>query len=357
MGYFGTVSFLALAALGLGGDDDDFIQITGGYLPDGIRGKGREKIMPKYTIRIGGFDIPYKYLIPLAPALLIIGTINDELRWGDKQNPEWERIALSLFVAMPMMIKDMTFVESISDLLDWVTSIANPGTEETAKGNFEKIGRLAAEKYGNLLLAPSPLNWNITRQIEQIIDPTAYSRKEIIDVLSYISGLHHFTGYPKIDLFGEEAKTYLGETMIPWTFWTNIRGKDKRYKFLQDHDALPNPLTNAEILIDKGERTLTTDEYYHKSIVVGEKFAEYIEEYMENTALVEADMIAPPEYDGKFREITGVQQRVALIREYAMTVGNNYIAIKTFREKWDNATKEEKRKMKAILFKKGIIEE
>jgi len=68
--WFGTIAFGTMLAMALGNDEDDFLEISGGYEEEIMRGKtGRENVLPPYNIRLGKFKISYLNIPVLAVPL------------------------------------------------------------------------------------------------------------------------------------------------------------------------------------------------------------------------------------------------------------------------------------------------
>jgi hypothetical protein len=138
-------------------------------------------------------------------------------------------------------------------------------------------------------------------------------------------GLQHFTGTPTIDQLGDEVVSYPGETLMPYTHWANIRGEDERWKFLAEHNAIPNKIENSEIIIEGDGgleyRALEQDELYEFSVLAGRYFSIDLGNYMKDTDKVtnrSVDRIV--EKDSKRREIivTGVQSDIKNMRNKAI---------------------------------------
>jgi hypothetical protein len=219
--------FSALAMALIGNDDEDFVEISGGYDDDiKRRAYGRENVLPKYTIRIGDFQWTYLNFPLIAGPLGLIGNMSDshKIKHMDEEEMSLRMVASLLFTGYARtftMVKDTSIGQGIGDLLDMITSFM-AGEE----GAWERAGKKGIERYLGFAAKPLPQNINLIRQMWKWFDPTSYSKKELKDVLSYVAGLEKLTGRPTIDQLGEEVKTYPGETLVPYTHWFDIKEVD-----------------------------------------------------------------------------------------------------------------------------------
>ena len=288
--WFGTIAFAATAGLLIGTDEDDLIQLTGGYNQEAFRKPGREKITPKYSLIINGVPISYLNIPILAVPLGLIGNYNDALRLNRYKEEELnDRLALA-FEAVGhtiTMTKDMSFVKGIQDLTQMISDVVS-----TEAGKLKIIGKEMYKKYIGFAARPLPQNNNMILQIEKLFDPVSYSQKDIKDITIYSLGLQHIYGKPSVDIFGEPKRTYPGENVIPYTHWAKLHDKDYRWKFLTTYNAIPNKTYNRPIKTwnkekDKYEvRTLEPDEFYNYLTESGKMFSEKLTTYINNQTYI-----------------------------------------------------------------------
>jgi hypothetical protein len=314
--WLGTVSFLMLAAMFIGNDDDDDIQISGGYNQEGFKKGGRENIMPKYTIRIKGVDISYLNIPALAIPLGIIGNTNDALKMNISEDELGDRITAGLLLESGMktflMVKDMSFVTGVQNLLTMVTDATS--MEES---NWKRVAQTMAKTYIGFGLRPLPQNTALLQQTFKFFDPASYSQKDIKSILAYSAGLQHFFNKPTIDQLGDEVTTYPGERLLPYTHWFNIKGNDPRWRFLADQNAVPTKLDNRRVHVETKEgaelRTLDTDEFFDYTKTAGKFFSDKLTAYMADSARVAKRQEEKTEIEGPKGEpilTTGVQQDI-----------------------------------------------
>jgi len=284
--WFGTIAFTVLGSLALGSDEDDFIQVTGGYSDEGFRKAGRENVTPKYTLRIGNVEIPYMNIPGLAIPLGMIGNVNDRLNQGVSEGDITERmtVAMTLDAMLDTMVmaKDMSFVQGIESLFQMLFDIVKG--DPTA---WDKAGEKIVKNYFGFVARPLPWQNNFVNQVEKLLDPVSYSQKEIKQIVAYSVGIQRFVNEPNIDIFGEVVKTYPGETLMPYTHWAGIKGDDRRWKFLAEYNAIPNKIYNQTMLIEKDpdtgrpvKRRLEPDEFRKYTQIAGKRFDEKLRRYI-----------------------------------------------------------------------------
>lgn len=330
--WFGTVVMLSAFALFLGTDEDDFLEITGGFDPEGkVKSGLLENVMPKYSIRIGTFKFSYLNIPALAVPFGFIGNLNDRIRFGDREEDMTTRATMALASTASMM-KEMSFVKGVQDLFQMLTDLVGLSdigkTEKAAKAKVERLAKELTRKYFGFATRPLPQNTAAIRQIQKFMDPKSYSQKEINEIMSYSIGIQSFTNHPTIDVLGDEIIRYPAENLIPYTHWFKIKGTDERWKFMFKHDAIPTPIRNSsnfKVREDDGtftKRRLEADELYKYSKLSGELFTAKLREYMDGTNIKEREE-SLYEVDGKM--ITGIQ--------------------KDLRRKWNNAKEKARREV------------
>lgn len=314
--WFGTMAFSLGLMMLIGKDDEDSVEISGGYKQEGFKKKGRENVMPPYTLRIGNFKIPYKNIPGLAIPLSLIGNINDALKAGQGEGEIVDRLnAALLFDATynsVFMIKDMSFLDGVQRFTEIASDIAS-----TDRNKLEQVGEGVVRSYVGFMSRALPENNNAIQQIWKIFDPTAYSQNDIKGMLGYASGLQHFLNRPVLDQLGDEVKTYPGETLMPYTHWLNLKGNDPRWQFLAKNNAIPNKIYNHVVQIEtkKGidKRNFEPDELFDYTKRAGKLFSESLVEYMkdkEKTAQREKEFIERDKGNGETERISGVREDV-----------------------------------------------
>jgi len=314
--WLGTIAFSTLMMVLLGNDDDNFLDISGGYGEEGFKQKGRENVMPQYTLRIGKVMLPYKNIPGLAIPLAIIGNLNDAIKMGEKTEDITPRLIASMFTKAFMqsvvMVKDMSFVEGTERLLEMLSNVIS-----MRESDFTSMCKNIAKQYIGFMSRPLPQNINLIQQIWKMFDPTSYSQKDIKSILAYAAGIQHFVNYPSIDQLGDEVQTYPGETLLPYTHWMGLKGKDPRWEFLAKHNAIPVKIYNRAMRIETEDlpekRKLTEEELHDYSKRTGELFSKYLNEYRDDTEKVAErmeDKIEVEKANGETETISGVQEDV-----------------------------------------------
>jgi ribosomal protein S18 acetylase RimI-like enzyme len=288
----GTIAFsAALMVFGVSGDDDDYednyVQLTGSYneeLKKGIR--GREDVIPPYSIKIGNFLMSYKSIPVVNVALACIGNYNDYMNMKRYSKEELdERMTLALkysAVESITMVKDMSFIEGMKDLLE-IISIA------TDVSKWDKVGKKVLEKYAGFVGKPLPQNNAMVNQVSKFFDPVSYSRKEVQDILAYSAGLQRMYGTPNRDIFGETVKSYPSEGTIPYTHWFNLNVADADIRFLSRYNAIPDGLQNRKSKIFNTElgvyelRKMEPVEFDKYVELSGKLFREKLHNYQQTT--------------------------------------------------------------------------
>lgn len=281
----GSAAFVLLAALGLGTDEDDWFQITGGFAKEGFTKGGRENFEPKYSVRFGKTWISYLNVPPLAIPMAVIGNANDMLRQKIGEEDVMERIAVLLsrraIVQSMIMVKDMSFVEGV-ERMTTVLMDATSTDPEVRERAAVKTFRQLIKVWGRAALAPNPLQINAIQQGIKMIDPTSVSQKTIGEVLAYSAGIHHWVNKPSIDIFGDEIKTFPGESLMPYTHWLNLKGDDPRWAFLSTYNAIQSKVYNEVFTIgaELDQRRLEADELHMYAMIAGQKFSNFMWDYM-----------------------------------------------------------------------------
>lgn len=289
--WWGTSLTVLAAALFVGTDDDDFLQLTGSMKDESDYAQGSKNTLGPYMLKIGKFTFNYKQFTGLNIPLGLIGNYNDAIRRMPSKDAE-ERLYLAFGAAATTMtmIKDFSFAEGINELFELVGDILVADEDE---GKATKVAKSFTKKYSGFALRPLPQNANILKQIEKYFDPSVYSQKEIKDILAYSVGIHPFLNKPSRDVFGDKVKTYPAEDIFPYTHWLGIKGKDERWKFLSKESAIPSKINNVVVSMydaktGKSEaRKMEPDEFEAYVTEAGKIFSEKIKVYSKKS---EADL-------------------------------------------------------------------
>ena len=327
--YFGTMSFMGLAALAAmayeDDDDDPFFEVSGGGYNNGnqyTRSDMKNAPLPPYTVRVGRMTMDYRNIIPLSIPLAIIGNYMETLKMTGGKGEVFDDMLFRTLIAYgnsANLIMDSSVLTSIKDMTEAVTSnFTGRGTQydanqvgpsDSQKG-FERIMKSGIRSVGGTLLRPLPQNANLFKQATKILDANSYSAGDVKNSLLYAAGLSQIFGQPKIDSFGEEAKSYPGETVIPYTHWLGLRGEDPRWAFLDKHNAYPGKIQNRPIRIGRNLRVLEPEELYQHQKSTGEFFSKMLTKYMNGAGKRDRDVLT---YTGKSKSI----QKIIIGRMWA----------------------------------------
>lgn len=298
--YFGTMSFLTLAALAAyayeDDEDDPFFQVTGGGFNNPnqyTRNEMRNAPVPPYTIKIGNLMMDYRNIIPLSIPLSIIGNYFETFKATGGKGELFDDMSSRISITVknfPQLIMDSSVMTSVKELVEAVFGAME---EKGATYDPNVAGKSSVEKWrdrnvkniirsvGGTVMRPAPQNLNLVRQITKFFDPTSYSAGDIRNSFLYAAGLSRvLDGQPRIDAFGEKAKSYPGETVIPYTHWFNIRGNDPRWQFIDKHNAYPGKIQNRGMKIGNQFRELEPDELYQHQSTTGKEFSKMLEKYI-----------------------------------------------------------------------------
>lgn len=281
--WIGTIAFAALAYLALPGDDDDdeerLVEISGGafqYTDPQRRSMVDNSEMPRYTLRIGNFKMNYMNLPGLAVPMAILGSYSDTFKNADMADEERELRLWHATMNGFKSITDLSFLTGVRDLLGFAQLLFD-ATDESGQ---TRITKQIAKTYGGFALRPLPQNFNIVRQTIKFFDPSSYSQKDLQSIMNYNMGIHYWTNRPNIDIFGEEVKTYPGETLMPYTHWADLKGTDPDWQFLAEFGAIPSAIRNtSEMRVGYVYRTLEDDELYEYQKLAGQNFRQNLRKY------------------------------------------------------------------------------
>lgn len=297
--YFGTTSFLGLAALAaMAYEDDDenpFFEVSGGGYNNSnpyTRSDMKNAPLPPYTVKIGDATMDYRNIIPLSIPLAIIGNYMETMKMTGGKGEVFDDMQDRLLIAYANsanLIMDSSVLTSVKDMTEAVTkSFTGRGTQydpnkvgdDDMTKTLQRMGKSSIRSVGGTILRPLPQNANLFRQATKIFDANSYSAGDAKNALLYAAGLSQIFGKPKIDAFGEEAKSYPGETVIPYTHWIGIRGEDPRWAFLDKYNAYPGKIQNRPLRVGRDLRVLEPEELYQHQQTTGLEFSKMLVRYM-----------------------------------------------------------------------------
>lgn len=297
--YFGTMSFMGLAALAaMAYEDDDenpFFEVSGGGYNNPnmyTRNDMKNSKLPPYSFRVGGVIMDYRNIVPLAIPMAIIGNYMETHKMTGGKGEVFDDMISRLTIAYANsanLIMDSSVLTSVKELteavfgqIDGRGSQFDPNSVDDSSlfKTLQRIGKTSVRSVGGTIMRPLPQNLNFFRQITKIFDANSYSAGDLKNALLYAAGLSQIAGQPKVDVFGEQAKSYPGETVIPYTHWFGLRGEDPRWQFLDKHNAFPGKIQNRPMKIGGEMRTLEPEELYQHQVTTGKIFSEKLKNYI-----------------------------------------------------------------------------
>ena len=313
--YFGTMSFLGLAALAAKAYEDDdeepFFEVSGGGYNNSnmyTRNDMKNASLPPYSFRVGGVVMDYRNIVPLAIPMAIIGNYMETHKMTGGKGEVFDDMMSRLTIAYANsanLIMDSSVLTSVKELteaifgqVDGRGSQYDPNTVSDSSLNktLQRIGKTSIRSVGGTIMRPLPQNLNLFRQVTKIFDANSYSAGDAKNALLYAAGLSQIAGQPKVDVFGEQAKSYPGETVIPYTHWLGLRGSDARWQFLDKYNAYPGKIQNRPMKIGRDMRPLTDEELYQHQVTTGQEFNKLIIKYMKGRGKLEDKILT---YSGR----------------------------------------------------------
>ena len=313
--YFGTMSFLGLAALAAKAYEDDdeepFFEVSGGGYNNSnmyTRNDMKNASLPPYSFRVGGVVMDYRNIVPLAIPMAIIGNYMETHKMTGGKGEVFDDMMSRLTIAYANsanLIMDSSVLTSVKELteaifgqVDGRGSQYDPNTVSDSSLNktLQRIGKTSIRSVGGTIMRPLPQNLNLFRQVTKIFDANSYSAGDAKNALLYAAGLSQIAGQPKVDVFGEQAKSFPGETVIPYTHWLGLRGSDARWQFLDKYNAYPGKIQNRPMKIGRDMRPLTDEELYQHQVTTGQEFNKLIIKYMKGRGKLEDKILT---YSGR----------------------------------------------------------
>jgi len=300
--YFGTMSFLALAAIALVDDEDDPVfRVSGGGFNNPnqyTRNDMKNAELPPYSIQIkkpsGEYmTMDYRNIIPLAIPLALIGNYSETFKSTGGEGEVFDNFMSRFWVMASnsaFLLSDSSVLTSTRELLEAISGAFGTGmgsqfdknmvTDQDIEKSVNRLSTTTIRSIGGTIGRVMPQNLNLFRQVVKIMDPTSYSAGDAKNALLYAAGLSQIAGQPRIDVFGEPAKSFPGETVIPYTHWLNIRGEDPLWQFIDKYNAYPSRVQNRPMRIGSMMRELTDDELYNHTITTGKEFKRLLTNYV-----------------------------------------------------------------------------
>lgn len=290
--WMGKAFFLAVMAMMFGGDDDDrWIDFTGKNHPT----------HPNF-IMIGGKPIVSWNLFPwMIPTLAFATRLDEQIKKNPNMSEDdlmgWaERVTLGLLAA-ETGVGGMSVAESANSLLEFGSVVATALADGELDGKkLENLAMKFSKDVLGVMTKPLPQRVTFVEQAAQLIDPTAYSKKDIAQVLMYsITGAFYrnetIGAVSQIDLFGNEIKRGIGSDTFDYiSNYLKDEKTRKRFEFLYDHGVTFGPLQNRELFF-KGDGTenekdkMTPTQFKKYAELSGKAFASALDAYMDNRSL------------------------------------------------------------------------
>lgn len=308
--YFGTMSFMGLAALAAmayeDDDDDPFFEVSGGGYNNSnqyTRNDMKNAPLPPYTVKVGNVMMDYRNIIPLSIPLAIIGNYMETHKMTGGKGEVFDDMMSRLTIAYgnsAKLIMDSSVLTSVKELSDAIFgqidgrgSQYDPNTvgDSSTKKILDRFAKTSIRSVGGTILRPLPQNANLFRQVTKIFDATSYSAGDVKNALLYAAGLSQIAGKPKIDVFGEKAKSYPGETVIPYTHWLGLRGEDPRWEYIDKYNAYPGKIQNRPIQIGRNMEPLNDENLYQHQITTGQEFSRLLNNYMRGRGTIDDKII------------------------------------------------------------------
>lgn len=250
----GMVVSIAASALFLGSDEDDYLFISGSYAAYGDFDKrtNRDKVFPKYTIKVG--NKRFNYLnSPIALPLLYIGNLNDMMRSGKHQEEEIWNTAFFASNYVAESFKDISVFGSINDIIDAFSALTEVAldSKQTLESKGKTISRETLKPILGFYSNALPQNNNMVKQVHKFFNPASFNQKTIKEYMAYNSGVYMFFDnklglVPRYDLFGDPIKTYPGQNMISAEWFRDSKANDPRWRFLVDNNVIPTQAGDAQ---------------------------------------------------------------------------------------------------------------
>jgi hypothetical protein len=337
--YFGTMSFMGLAALAAmayeDDDDDPFFEVSGGGYNNSnqyTRNDMKNAPLPPYTVKVGKKMMDYRNIIPLSIPLAIIGNYMETHKMTGGKGEVFDDMIYRLMIAYgnsANLIMDSSVLTSVKEFSDAIFgqidgrgSQYDPNSvgDSSVEKIFDRFAKTSLRSVGGTILRPLPQNANAFRQATKILDARSYSAGDAKNALIYAAGLSQIAGQPKIDIFGEEAKSYPGETVIPYTHWFELRGVDPRWIYIDKYNAYPSKIQNRPIQIGTIKEALNDENLYQHQITTGQEFSRLLSNYMNGAGKVKDNINT---YSGRSKSMHKTNIQKMWIAAQAISRGKN----------------------------------
>jgi hypothetical protein len=145
-------------------------------------------------------------------------------------------------------------MDIFSDLLEFQMGRQKKGEDTPDFGDLLKgLGEKISRPYLSVLTKPLPQRASIVEQVEQIFDPTVYSKSDILDATTYAftGALYKLPGIEKVemvDIFGDPVSKLPGEDRMGFLeYFRDDVGHRPWVKFLNERSIVFAPLQNNAV--------------------------------------------------------------------------------------------------------------
>jgi len=230
-----------------------------GSMADDIEGRKKLASMGAYpySVRFGKIIIPFTQLVPLVPALTVIGGIRDRQRTGKWQEMDWTSTAVMPLAELARVATSVSFLKNANNFLD----IFNGSTKQMG----DKFSTWATRA----ITAPVP---GLAKEIDGWFMSSKIERKTVLDKLLGQFPVFSWFGKPTLNYFGDEiSMPYL---MRPLKSYATIAGYSLDYFILaSEKDMTLGKAGKVEI---NGQKLSGADEYEY-----GKKSGQYTKQIID----------------------------------------------------------------------------
>ena len=210
--------------------------------------------------------ISYKDIPALGPAAAIVAKWHEYARENpDKKDAEFYEDAgarlwyvLGSAETLPGKVSvaegSIRVMDIFSDLLEFQMGRQKNGEDTPDFGDLLKgLGEKISRPYLSVLTKPLPQRASIVEQVEQIFDPTVYSKSDILDATTYAftGALYKLPGIEKVemvDIFGDPVIKLPGEDRMGFLeYFRDDVGHRPWVKFLNERSIVFAPLQNNAV--------------------------------------------------------------------------------------------------------------
>jgi len=195
-----------------------------------------------FSIKVGGYWIPYKYFGPLSGILAANGSIADEMKYNKRDTRTWEKIVDGLHGFAGATL-DQSFMSGISGFFELMTGKINK--DRWARNFFTGI-------------IPYPA---LLQQTQSAIDGKSYDVQTMTEAIAYKFGFYKNLT-PRLTALGEEIRSDLIYGITPSEIQDNLQSEfEKRGVKV----SLPAKTTKL------GDNSMTREQLWEYTKLRGEK--------------------------------------------------------------------------------------